>query len=56
MVLVEGENLSIEVSVFGEKYNEVETVKNADTYTIKVKHWEMVEDYATIYKYLKQYE
>lgn len=26
------------------------------TYTIKVKHWEIVEDYATIYKYLKQYE
>ena len=26
------------------------------TYTIKVKHWEIVEDYATIYKYLKEYE
>ena len=26
------------------------------TYIIKVKHWEIVEDYATIYKYLKEYE
>ena len=26
------------------------------TFTIKVKHWEVVEDYATIIKYLKEYE
>lgn len=26
------------------------------TFTIKVKHWEVVEDYATIYKYLREYE
>ena len=26
------------------------------TFTIQVKHWEVVDDYATIYKYLKLYE
>lgn len=26
------------------------------TYTIKVKHWEVVKDYATIHSYLKKYE
>ena len=26
------------------------------TYTIKVKHWEVVKDYATIYEYLRKYE
>lgn len=26
------------------------------TYTIKVKHWEVVKDYATIHKHLKKYE
>ena len=26
------------------------------TFIIKVKHWEVIEDYATIYKYLKEYE
>lgn len=26
------------------------------TFTIKVKHWEVVTDYATIYKYLREYE
>lgn len=26
------------------------------TFTIKVKHWEVVEDYATIIKYLREYE
>ena len=26
------------------------------SFTIKVKHWEVVQDYATIMKYLKEYE
>ena len=36
--------------------NVILSAQRDKTYTIKVKHWEVVEDYATIYKYLKQYE
>lgn len=36
--------------------NVILSAQRDKTYIIKVKHWEIVEDYATIYKYLKQYE
>lgn len=36
--------------------NVILTSQRDKTFTIKVKHWEVIEDYATIIKYLREYE